>query len=132
MQSVQVCREARQLGSTRDPRQVGEGCQGSGVGNEFQHSKEKDMETDSIEDWKTRALAAECALAQIKDAKAVAYLCPVGCGCTWRDNGDGSMSLFGHKSQSCQICEYMPLAKLLPLYAAPQPPAGKSDQRQLS
>src|SRR6202795_3009087 len=71
MQSVQVCREARQLGSTRDPRQVGEGCQGSGVGNDFQHSKEKDMETDSIEDWKTRALAAERALAQIKDAKAV-------------------------------------------------------------
>lgn len=61
------------------------------------------------------------------DAKPVAYLCPVGCGCTWRDNGDGSMSLFGHKSQSCQICEYMPLAKLMPLYAAPQPPAGKGE-----
>ena len=74
---------------------------------------------------------AERALAQTKEAKPTAYLCPVGCGCTWRDNGDGSMSLFGHKSQSCQICEYMPLAKLLPLYAAPQPPAGKGP-RQLT
>jgi len=74
---------------------------------------------------------AERALAQTKEAKPTAYLCPVGCGCTWRDNGDGSMSLFGHKSQSCQICEYMPLAKLLPLYAAPQPPAGKSHEKTL-
>ncbi len=52
-------------------------------------------------------------------ATALAYLCPAGCGCTWRDNGDGSMSLYGPSSRSCAVCETMPLSKLLPLFAAP-------------
>ena len=44
-----------------------------------------------------------------------AYACPEGCGCIWRDNHDGSMSLFGPNSKSCKVCEYLPLDKLTPL-----------------
>ncbi len=48
-----------------------------------------------------------------------AYACPVGCGCLWRDNQDGTMSLFGENSKSCSVCEWLPLAKLTPLYSVP-------------
>lgn len=51
--------------------------------------------------------------------RALVYLCPAGCGCTWRDNGDGSMSLYGPSSRSCAACETMPLSKLVPVYATP-------------
>lgn len=50
--------------------------------------------------------------------KPFAYACPVKCGCIWRDNEDGTMSLFGKNSKSCEVCEYLPLSKLIPLYAA--------------
>jgi hypothetical protein len=45
-----------------------------------------------------------------------AYMCPRGCGCLWRDNKDGTMSLFGPNSRSCKDCETMPLGELLRLY----------------
>lgn len=45
-----------------------------------------------------------------------AYLCPSGCGCTWRDNKDNTMSLFGPNSKSCEVCEKLPLSQLVPLY----------------
>ena len=45
-----------------------------------------------------------------------AYVCPANCGCMWRDNKDGSMSLFGKRSQSCEVCEPLPLSELVPLY----------------
>lgn len=61
-------------------------------------------------------------------ATALAYLCPAGCGCTWRDNGDGSMSLYGPSSRSCAACETMPLSKLLPVYTAPAQPASAEQQ----
>lgn len=48
-----------------------------------------------------------------------AYTCPASCGCLWRDNGDGTMSLFGYSSKSCEICETLPLDKLVPLYQVP-------------
>lgn len=41
-----------------------------------------------------------------------AYLCPAGCGCVWRDNRDGSMSLMSGQEKSCGVCEFLPLAKL--------------------
>lgn len=47
-----------------------------------------------------------------------AYACPAKCGCIWRDNHDGTMSLFGKNSQSCEMCEPLPLDKLIPLYTA--------------
>lgn len=58
--------------------------------------------------------------------KPYAYACPAQCGCLWRDNGDTppvgkTMSLFGPRSQSCAVCEPLPLSKLLPLYVAPWP-----------
>lgn len=48
--------------------------------------------------------------------KPFAYLCPGGCGCTWRDNGDETMSLYGANSKSCLVCEFLPLRRLIPLY----------------
>lgn len=48
-----------------------------------------------------------------------AYMCPAGCGCLWRDNKDGSMSLYGSKSQSCDVCEYLPLGELEPVVRLP-------------
>ena len=56
-----------------------------------------------------------------QQAEPVAYLCPAGCGCTWRDNKDGSMSLFGHNSRSCATCEHLPLSGLIPVYYPPPP-----------
>lgn len=47
--------------------------------------------------------------------RVIAYMCPVGCGCIWRDNLDGTMSLFGCNSRSCATCETLPLDKLIPL-----------------
>jgi len=48
--------------------------------------------------------------------KAVYGLCPAGCGCIWRDNFDGTMSL-GMNQRSCKVCEPKPFADLIPLYA---------------
>lgn len=48
-----------------------------------------------------------------------AYICPLGCGYLWRDNGDSTMSLFNANQKSCKQeggCEWRPLGKLLPLY----------------
>jgi len=45
-----------------------------------------------------------------------AYACPRGCGCIWRDNEDGTISLFGPNSKSCAICEVMALKDLLPVW----------------
>ena len=52
------------------------------------------------------------------DPEPVAYMCPDKCGCLWRDNKDGTMSLFGPKSKSCDVCENLPLVGMMPLYAA--------------
>lgn len=43
------------------------------------------------------------------------YMCPKECGCLWRDNHDGTMSLYGPNSKSCPACEIMPLTELIPL-----------------
>ena len=48
-----------------------------------------------------------------------AYICQAGCGCLWRDNKDGSMSLFNGRQKSCEVCEVTPLAKMTPLYTHP-------------
>lgn len=56
------------------------------------------------------------------NSEPVAYFCPAGCGCAWRDNGDGSMSLLGANSKSCKTCERLPLDRLTPVYAAPPAP----------
>lgn len=45
----------------------------------------------------------------------VVYMCPLGCGCLWRNNHDGTMSLFGPNSKSCPKCEVLPLTGLVPL-----------------
>lgn len=58
----------------------------------------------------------EAALASQPEAQPFAYACPANCGCIWRDNHDGTMSLFGKRSQSCEVCEPLPLDKLIPLY----------------
>lgn len=50
--------------------------------------------------------------------KPVYGLCPAGCGCVWRDNFDGTMSL-GMNQRSCKVCEFKPFAELIPLYARP-------------
>jgi hypothetical protein len=50
-------------------------------------------------------------------SEPVAYFCPHGCGCLWRENRDGSMSLYGRNSKSCEKCERLPLNSLLPLYS---------------
>lgn len=44
-----------------------------------------------------------------------AYACPAGCGCLWRDNGDDTMSLYGPQSQSCDVCEPLPMSRLVPV-----------------
>lgn len=46
--------------------------------------------------------------------KPLAYACPVGCGCLWRDNEDGTMSLFNGDQKSCNVCEVLPLTSLQP------------------
>ena len=51
--------------------------------------------------------------------KPFAYGCPAGCGCLWRDNEDGTMSLFGASSISCNACESQPLQGLVKLYLYP-------------
>lgn len=58
---------------------------------------------------------------QAGSGEAVAYACPAGCGCLWRDNGDETMSLYGLNSKSCDVCEWLPLADLDTLYTHPQP-----------
>lgn len=50
--------------------------------------------------------------------EAVYGLCPAGCGCVWRDNFDGTMSL-GMNQRSCKVCESKPWRDLIPLYARP-------------
>ena len=40
------------------------------------------------------------------------YVCPAGCGCKWRDNKDGTMSLYDGDQQSCDVCEKLPLGEL--------------------
>jgi hypothetical protein len=52
--------------------------------------------------------------------RAVYGLCPAGCGCIWRDNFDGTMSL-GMNQRSCKVCEPKPFSELIPLYARPAP-----------
>ena len=59
--------------------------------------------------------------------KAVHGLCPAGCGCLWRDNFDGTMSL-GYNQRSCKTCEPLPFDKLIPLYA--HPPTAQVAERQ--
>jgi hypothetical protein len=44
--------------------------------------------------------------------RSVAYRCPSGCGCLWRDNNDGTMSLLDGRQKSCPVCERMPLREL--------------------
>lgn len=59
-----------------------------------------------------------------EQTKPFVYICPNGCGCLWRDNGDSTMSLFNVNQKSCkQIggCEWLPLAKLTPLYVQALP-----------
>jgi hypothetical protein len=51
-------------------------------------------------------------------AQPFAYVCPANCGCMWRDNQDGTMSLFGKRSQSCEVCETLALSALTPVYIA--------------
>lgn len=47
--------------------------------------------------------------------KPLFYVCPAGCGCRWRDNHDGTMSLFDGQQKSCSVCEPLPLSKLTPV-----------------
>lgn len=54
-------------------------------------------------------------------------LCPAGCGCIWRDNFDGSMSL-GINQESCESCETKGFDDLIPLYAAPSASLEKQHQ----
>ena len=42
------------------------------------------------------------------------YKC-VQCGCFWRDNLDGTMSLFNGTQKSCGVCEFLPLSDLTPV-----------------
>lgn len=48
-------------------------------------------------------------------------MCPAGCGCLWRDNSDGTMSLAGPNSRSCYACEPMIWDELTQLSAQQQP-----------
>lgn len=47
------------------------------------------------------------------------YLCPNGCGCAWRDNLNGTMSLYDGNQKACGVCETLPLKDLVPVPAAP-------------
>lgn len=51
------------------------------------------------------------------DGDPDAYMCPAGCGCLWRDNHNGTMSLYGPNSESCDVCEPLPLNQLVPVKA---------------
>lgn len=56
-----------------------------------------------------------------------AYACPAGCGCLWRGNNDGSMSLFNGNQRSCKTCEQSALSDLIALTATcacERPPEG--------
>jgi hypothetical protein len=64
------------------------------------------------------ARAVLSAAPKATQGEPVAYLCPAGCGCTWRDNRNGSMSLLGNNSKSCEVCEPLPLSGLAPVYAS--------------
>lgn len=71
-----------------------------------------------VEEYET----VKAALASQPAGEPVAHMCPAGCGCLWRDNKDGSMSLFGPNSTSCEVCERTPLDGLAKVYAAgPEP-----------
>jgi hypothetical protein len=67
-----------------------------------------------------QAAAALREYAGTMDAEPVAWMCPANCGCTWRNNHDGTMSLFGKNSKSCDVCEKLPLDELKPVHASPQ------------
>lgn len=82
------------------------------------------------------AVAAECVVcaqpAPAEDAP-VAYMCPDadGCGCLWRENRNGTMSLYNGNQKSCAACEPMPLAKLTPLVPAARLAALREDNARL-
>ena len=44
------------------------------------------------------------------------YICPK-CMCGWRDNLDGTMSLFDETCKACEFCEHAPLSELDPVRA---------------
>jgi hypothetical protein len=50
-----------------------------------------------------------------EEVKPTIYECPKGCGCWWRDNRDGTMSLFDSNQKSCKACEHLPLRELAPV-----------------
>lgn len=61
----------------------------------------------------------------------VALMCPAKCGCVWRDNHDGTMSLFGPNSKPCDVCEQAAIDDLIPVYApgwAQKYPSGKDGE----
>jgi hypothetical protein len=60
----------------------------------------------------------------------VAYMCPKGCGCLWRDNHDGTMSLYGPNSKSCQDCEFMSLNSLIPVAVADSGASAREKERK--
>lgn len=51
--------------------------------------------------------------------RPIAYVCPAGCGCMWRDNRNGTMSMYGPNSQSCDVCDPMILSELTPVFDRP-------------
>jgi hypothetical protein len=46
-------------------------------------------------------------------------MCQAGCGCLWRNNGDGTISLGGRQSRSCSACEHSKWDELVPLCERP-------------
>lgn len=58
---------------------------------------------------------------QAESAEPVTAMCPAACGCLWRDNQDGTMSLYGKNSQSCDVCEVSVWDELIPLRSLVKP-----------
>jgi hypothetical protein len=76
--------------------------------------------TDDPREAAHEALVCARAIApasQAVSSEAVAYLCDK-CRCLWRDNRDGTMSLYSGDQKSCSTCETMPLKKLTPMAIA--------------
>lgn len=71
--------------------------------------------------YRTPTAPAQQAVPSIEQAEKqepVAYECPKGCGCWWRDNKDSTMSLFNGEHKSCSVCENLSLSDLRPVSLA--------------
>jgi hypothetical protein len=121
MKPCPFCGGAARIQSNRDWHRLyadhDEGCVFDADDHVLMYPAQAGYLVQIAEDWNRRAEGAAPTAAQAA-GRSVAYRCPSGCGCLWRDNNDGTMSLLDGRQKSCPVCERMPLRELEPMAIA--------------